>query len=271
MFPLMTMYLTYHPVSCHHYRLLQRSTWRCKSQLYCSRHHEYSHAVIPRRPFMLRISLLAKCRTDSPILSALRCMYGEASRWSNQVASARQGRHTHSGQIPEHSITPPAGCSLSGRRTQRAPERLHHISTCMERSQSSRNSIGVTPSSCNRPIRPILSCIQSGLSITSPVQSMIVPRDASHPSCTNVDPKGECLWHARGAAFPVFKDSEPEVMASDVTIEECSLFIADELPAASQLPSGSPNAIIGPHPGSSVARSSLDQALPLLTILDAPA
>jgi len=138
----------------------------------------------------------------------------------------------------------------------------------MGRSQSSRNSIGVTPSSCNRPIRPILSCIQSGLSITSPVQSMIVPRDASHPSCTNVEPQGECLWRARGAAFPVFKDTEPEVMASNVTIEECSLFIADELPAASQLPPGSLNAIIAPHSGSPVARSSIGP--PSTTTVDHP-
>jgi len=141
-------------------------------------------------------------------------------------------------------------------RTQRAPRRLRHVLTCIGRSQSSRNSIAAT-SSYDRPIRPLLSYIQSGLSFSSPVQGMIVPRDASHPSCTNVGPQGEYLWHARGAAFPVFKDSEPEVMASDVTIEECSLFIADELPAASQLLSGSPNATIGPHSGSPVVHSSL--------------
>jgi len=88
--------------------------------------------------------------------------------------------------------------------TQRAPRRLRHVLKCMGRSQSSRNSIGATPSSCNRPIRPILSCIQSSLSISSPLQGMIVPRDASHPLCTNINPQGECLWHARGAAFLVF-------------------------------------------------------------------
>ena len=42
------------------------------AELLSSRHRcgPHPHAVIPRRPFMLRISLLAKCWTDPPILSA---------------------------------------------------------------------------------------------------------------------------------------------------------------------------------------------------------
>jgi len=57
----------------------------------------------------------------------------------------------------------------------------------------------------------------------------------------------EGLWLARSVAFAVFKDPDPEVVASDVAIEECSLFMADDFPAASQLPPGSPNSTIGPH------------------------
>jgi len=60
-------------------------------------------------------------------------------------------------------------------------------------------------------------------------------RDASRHLCTNIDPQGESLWCACGAAFAVFKNPVPEVMASGVAIEECSLFILDDLPAASQL------------------------------------
>ena len=59
--------------------------------------------------------------------------------------------------------------------TQRASKRLRPISICMERSQSSRNSIATTPSSFNRPTRPLLSCFQSGLSFSSPAQGEIVP------------------------------------------------------------------------------------------------
>jgi len=101
---------------------------------------------------------------------------------------------------------------------------------------------------------------------------MIVPRDASHPSCTNVHPQGEYLWHARGAVFPVFKDSEPEVMTFDVTIEDYSLFIADELPATSQLPQA-----LQMPPLVLIVAARLHglryahQTLPLLTILDTTA
>jgi len=68
----------------------------------------------------------------------------------------------------------------------------------------------------------------------------------------------EGLWHARSAAFAVFEDPDPEVVASDVAIEECSLFMADDFPAASQLPPGSSNATIALHSDSPPVPSSLD-------------
>jgi hypothetical protein len=86
------------------------------------------------------------------------------------------------GSVPTPSSHVPRGVSRPSAALQRAPRRPRRLSTRFECTQPPQDcTIDDTPSSSDRPIRPLVLCIQLGspLSPLSPVQ---VPRDVIRPS-----------------------------------------------------------------------------------------
>jgi len=101
------------------------------------------------------------------------------------------------------------GVSRSSSRLSKAPKRSRRDSIYMECLQSPQDHIDTTQSSCDRPMRPLIACIQRGLLLTPPSHDMRVPQDVSRPSI-KVGPQGESVYWTRGAKFPVFMDANAE-------------------------------------------------------------
>lgn len=177
-------------------------------------------------PHIMHVSVDASCF----YIDATASPHGvnvQDSKLSKTALSSVQGRYL---------------CTPSQRDVSRPSADLHRaprrrrISICMRRPQPPQDCTTTTPSSCDRPIRPLIPCIQRGSPLTPPSHDVHVrihvPRDVSRPSSVNDDPQGEALWRSRGAKFAVF--TGPEDTDSNAT--HVPTHMTDGLRAALQYP-----------------------------------